>query len=86
MFFYKQPSAVAVESESNYNTFVIIFAQHLEHVIKSRIPGIQSLINKTVLELEAELSRLGKPIAADAGVRLCILLSLSCILSYQNLI
>lgn len=45
-------------------------------MIKSRIPGIQSLINKTVLELETELSRLGKPIAADAGVRLCIPLSL----------
>ncbi|KAJ4895951.1 Dynamin-related protein 1A [Raphanus sativus] len=38
--------------------------EHLEHVIKSRIPGVQSLINKTVLELESELSRIGKPIAA----------------------
>lgn len=42
--------------------------QHLEGVIKSKIPGIQSLINKTIAELESELSRLGKPIAADAGV------------------
>lgn len=46
-------------------------SQQLENVIKAKIPGIQSLINKTVLELETELSRLGKPIAADAGV--CVL-------------
>jgi hypothetical protein len=43
--------------------------QHLEQVIKSRIPGIQSLITKTIAELETELNRLGKPIANDAGVR-----------------
>jgi hypothetical protein len=42
--------------------------QHLEQVIKSRIPGIQSLITKTIAELETELKRLGKPIANDAGV------------------
>ena len=40
----------------------------METVIKSKIPGIQSLISKTISELETELSRLGKPIAADAGV------------------
>lgn len=44
--------------------------QHLEGVIKSRIPGIQSLISKTVADLEAELSHLGKPISTDAGVSL----------------
>lgn len=44
--------------------------QHLETVIKSRIPGLQSLISKTIAELESELSRLGKPIASDAGVRI----------------
>jgi len=42
--------------------------QHLETVIKSRIPGLQSLINKTIIELETELNRIGKPIAADTGV------------------
>ncbi|KAH9775094.1 Dynamin-related protein 1A [Citrus sinensis] len=47
-----------------------MLSKHLETVIKSRIPGIQSLISKTVLELENELSRLGKPIAADAGGKL----------------
>lgn len=47
-----------------------ILSKHLEQVIKSRIPGIQSLINKTIAELEGELNRLGKPIAADAGGKL----------------
>lgn len=47
---------------------MVLFLQHLESVIKSRIPGIQSLINKSIAEIEAELSRFGKPIAADAGV------------------
>ncbi|KAK8636222.1 hypothetical protein V6N13_004926 [Hibiscus sabdariffa] len=47
-----------------------VLSKHLETVIKSRIPGLQSLINKTILELETELSRLGKPIATDAGGKL----------------
>ncbi|KAG1346697.1 dynamin-related protein 5A [Cocos nucifera] len=47
-----------------------MLSKHLEQVIKSRIPGIQSLISKTVAELEAELKRLGKPIATDAGGKL----------------
>lgn len=49
--------------------------QHLESVIKSRIPGLQSMINKTIIDLETELSRIGRPIATDAGVRnlnLCV--------------
>ncbi|KAL6498834.1 hypothetical protein OROGR_028381 [Orobanche gracilis] len=47
-----------------------ILSKHLEAVIKSRIPGLQSLISKTIIELESELSRLGKPIATDAGGKL----------------
>ncbi|XP_027339992.1 dynamin-related protein 5A isoform X3 [Abrus precatorius] len=47
-----------------------MLSKHLETVIKSKIPGIQSLINKTIAELEAELTRLGKPVAADAGGKL----------------
>lgn len=40
----------------------------MESLIKSRIPGLQSLISKTILDLETELNRLGNPIAADSGV------------------
>lgn len=54
-----------------------MLSKHLENVIKSRIPSIQSLINKTIVELEAELSRLGKPIAADAGGKLYMIMEIS---------
>ncbi|ONK69156.1 uncharacterized protein A4U43_C05F19930 [Asparagus officinalis] len=53
-----------------------MMSKHLEQVIKSRIPGIQSLINKSIAELESELSRLGKPIAADAGGKLYMIMEI----------
>lgn len=43
--------------------------QHLETVIRQRIPSIISLINKTIDELNAELDRIGRPIAVDSGVK-----------------
>ncbi|XP_050144747.1 phragmoplastin DRP1B-like [Malus sylvestris] len=54
-----------------------VLSKHLEVVIKSRIPGLQSLVSKTIGELEAELSRLGKPIAADAGGKLYVIMEIS---------
>ncbi|XP_022959868.1 dynamin-related protein 5A isoform X2 [Cucurbita pepo subsp. pepo] len=53
-----------------------MLSKHLETVIKSRIPGLQSLINKTISELEAELSRLGKPIATDTGGKLYMIMEI----------
>ncbi|XP_065864134.1 phragmoplastin DRP1A [Euphorbia lathyris] len=53
-----------------------MLSKHLEQVIKSRIPGLQSLINKTILELEAEMSRLGKPVATDAGGKLYMIMEI----------
>ncbi|KAL9256676.1 Dynamin-related protein [Drosera capensis] len=53
-----------------------MLSKHLESVIKSRIPGLQSLINKTILELETELKRLGKPIATDAGGKLFMIVEI----------
>ncbi|KAK1257108.1 hypothetical protein QJS04_geneDACA023407 [Acorus gramineus] len=53
-----------------------MLSKHLESVIKSRIPGLQSLINKSILELESELSRLGKPVAADAGGKLYMIMEI----------
>ncbi|KAH9731548.1 Dynamin-related protein 1B [Citrus sinensis] len=54
-----------------------VLSKHLETVIKSRIPGLQSLISKTISELEAELTRLGKPIANDAGGKLYTAMEIS---------
>lgn len=42
--------------------------QHLEAVIKSRIPSILAMINKSIDEIEAELNQIGRPLANDAGV------------------
>ncbi|XP_057805823.1 dynamin-related protein 5A-like [Salvia miltiorrhiza] len=53
-----------------------ILSRHLEAVIKSRIPSLQSLINKTIIDLETELSRLGKPIATDAGGKLYMIMEI----------
>ncbi|XP_021280533.1 dynamin-related protein 1B [Herrania umbratica] len=53
-----------------------MLSKHLEMVIKSRLPGLQSLISKTIIDLEAELSRLGKPIAADAGGKLYMIMEI----------
>ncbi|KAK6919983.1 Dynamin stalk domain [Dillenia turbinata] len=53
-----------------------MLSKHLETVIKSRIPGLQSLINKTISEIESELSRLGKPVATDAGGKLYMIMEI----------
>nr|GEW78308.1 dynamin-related protein 1E [Tanacetum cinerariifolium] len=53
-----------------------LLSQHLESVIKSKIPGITSLISKGIDEMEAELDRLGRPIAVDAGAQLYTILEL----------
>nr|GEV63754.1 dynamin-related protein 5A [Tanacetum cinerariifolium] len=53
-----------------------MLSKHLEGVIKSRIPGLQSLISKTVADLEAELRHLGKPISADAGGKLLVIMDI----------
>eukprot|EP00249_Psilotum_nudum_P014912 c25064_g3_i1 orf=351-2180(+) len=53
-----------------------MLSKHLEAVIKSRIPNIQMLINKSIDELETEMNRLGRPIASDAGAQLYTILEL----------
>ncbi|XP_059651240.1 dynamin-related protein 5A-like [Cornus florida] len=53
-----------------------MLSKHLEHVIKSRIPGLQSLISKTIIDLETELSRLGKPVATDTGGKLYMVMEI----------
>lgn len=47
----------------------IYFMQHLEAVIRAKIPSIVAMINKTIDEIEAQLDKLGRPIGGDAGVR-----------------
>ncbi|XP_074563246.1 phragmoplastin DRP1C-like [Curcuma longa] len=53
-----------------------LLSNHLESVIRQRIPSIIALINKTIDELEAELDRLGRPIGADGGAQLYTILEM----------
>lgn len=53
-----------------------LLSKHLETVIRQRIPSIIALINKTIDELNAELDRIGRPIAVDAGAKLYTILEL----------
>ncbi|XP_039046788.1 dynamin-related protein 1E-like [Hibiscus syriacus] len=53
-----------------------VLSQHLESVIRARLPGITSLINKSIEELEAELSHLGRSVAVDSGAQLYTILEL----------
>ncbi|GMN38425.1 hypothetical protein TIFTF001_007653 [Ficus carica] len=51
-------------------------AEYLAKLLSKRIPSIISLINKTIDELNAELDRIGRPIAVDSGAQLYTILEL----------
>ncbi|KAK9740437.1 hypothetical protein RND81_03G035000 [Saponaria officinalis] len=53
-----------------------LLSKHLEVVIRQKIPGIIALINKTIDEINAELDRIGRPIAADGGAQLYTILEM----------
>ncbi|ONI07463.1 hypothetical protein PRUPE_5G121500 [Prunus persica] len=69
-YFFTTPEYKHLAPRMGSEHLAKMLSKHLETVIKSKILGIQPLISKTVAELEAELSRLGKPISADAGGKL----------------
>ncbi|XP_043716965.1 phragmoplastin DRP1C-like isoform X2 [Telopea speciosissima] len=53
-----------------------LLSQHLETVIRQRIPSIIALINKTIDELNAELDYLGRPIGSEGGAQLYTILDM----------
>ncbi|XLR16865.1 hypothetical protein S83_044803 [Arachis hypogaea] len=53
-----------------------LLSQHLEQVIRQKIPSIIALINKMIDELNAELDRIGRPIAVDSGAQLYTILEM----------
>ncbi|XP_047967911.1 phragmoplastin DRP1C-like [Salvia hispanica] len=53
-----------------------LLSQHLEQVIRQRIPSIIALINKTIDELNAELDRIGRPVGVDGGAQLYTILEM----------
>ncbi|XP_047330516.1 phragmoplastin DRP1C-like [Impatiens glandulifera] len=53
-----------------------LLSEHLEAVIRQRIPSIIALINKTIDELNAELDRIGRPVGVDGGAQLYTILEM----------
>ncbi|XP_064997783.1 phragmoplastin DRP1E isoform X2 [Musa acuminata AAA Group] len=75
-YFATSPDYSHVASRMGSEYLAKLLSKHLESVIRSRIPSITSLINKTIDELEAEMNHLGRPIAVDAGAQLYTILEM----------
>ncbi|KAL5551232.1 hypothetical protein UlMin_001408 [Ulmus minor] len=75
-FFTSSPDYAHLASKMGSEYLAKILSKHLESVIKARLPGIASLINKSIDELKRELDYLGRPVAIDAGAQLYIILEL----------
>ncbi|PKA50104.1 Dynamin-related protein 1E [Apostasia shenzhenica] len=75
-YFATSPDYSHLASKMGSEYLAKLLSQDLESVIKARIPSITSLINKTSDELEAELDRLGRPVAVDEGAKLYTILEL----------
>ncbi|KAE8055543.1 hypothetical protein FH972_012376 [Carpinus fangiana] len=75
-FFATSPDYGHLTSKMGSEYLAKLLSKHLESVIKARIPGITSLINRSIDELEAELDHLGRPVAVDAGAQLYTILEL----------
>ncbi|XVF02915.1 hypothetical protein REPUB_Repub04eG0215900 [Reevesia pubescens] len=75
-YFETSPDYGHLASKMGSEYLAKLLSQHLEIVIRQRIPSIIALINKTIDELNAELDRIGRPIAADGGAQLYMILEL----------
>ncbi|KAF9689714.1 hypothetical protein SADUNF_Sadunf01G0120900 [Salix dunnii] len=75
-FFSSSPDYGHLASRMGSEYLAKLLSKHLESVIKTRIPGITSLINRSIDELESELDHLGRPVAIDAGAQLYTILEL----------
>ncbi|EEF33605.1 dynamin, putative [Ricinus communis] len=75
-FFASSPDYRHLAGRMGAEYLAKLLSKHLESVIKSRISGITSLVNRSIDELEAELDHLGRPVAIDAGAQLYTVLEL----------
>lgn len=75
-YFETSPDYGHLASKMGSEFLAKLLSKHLELVIRQRIPSIIALINKTIDELNAELDRIGRPIAADGGAQLYMILEL----------
>ncbi|XP_017636658.2 phragmoplastin DRP1C-like isoform X2 [Gossypium arboreum] len=75
-YFETSPDYGHLASRMGSEYLAKLLSEHLELVIRQRIPSIIALINKTIDELNAELDRIGRPIATDGGAQLYMILEL----------
>ncbi|XVF85457.1 hypothetical protein PTKIN_Ptkin17bG0119400 [Pterospermum kingtungense] len=75
-YFETSPDYGHLASKMGAEYLAKLLSKHLELVIRQKIPSIIALINKTIDELNAELDRIGRPIAADGGAQLYMILEL----------
>ncbi|PON47128.1 Dynamin superfamily [Parasponia andersonii] len=75
-FFANSPDYGHLASKMGSEYLAKLLSKHLESIIKARLPGILSLINKSIDEIERELDYLGRPVAIDAGAQLYTILEL----------
>ncbi|KAJ6324154.1 hypothetical protein OIU76_011450 [Salix suchowensis] len=75
-YFETSPEYGHLTSKMGAEYLAKLLSKHLETVIRQRIPSIIALINKTIDELNAELDRIGRPIAVDSGAQLYTILEL----------
>lgn len=75
-YFETSPEYGHMASKMGAEYLAKLLSKHLETVIRQRIPSIIALINKTIDELNAELDRIGRPIAVDGGAQLYTILEL----------
>ncbi|KAJ8490414.1 hypothetical protein OPV22_012135 [Ensete ventricosum] len=75
-YFATSPDYSHLASRMGSEYLAKLLSKQLESVIRSRIPSITSLINKTIDELEAEMNHLGRPVAVDAGAQLYTILEM----------
>ncbi|XP_072967351.1 phragmoplastin DRP1E-like [Typha angustifolia] len=75
-YFASSPDYSHLASKMGSEYLAKLLSQHLESVIKARIPSIISLVNRTIDELETEMDKIGKPVAVDAGAQLYTILDL----------
>ncbi|KAK3014822.1 hypothetical protein RJ639_008298 [Escallonia herrerae] len=75
-FFATSPDYSHLASRMGSEYLAKLLSKQLEAVIKACIPGMMSLINKSIDDLEEELNHLGKPVAVDSGAQLYTILEL----------
>ncbi|KAL1190882.1 Phragmoplastin DRP1E [Cardamine amara subsp. amara] len=75
-YFDTSPDYGHLASKMGSEYLAKLLSKNLESVIRSRIPSILSLINKSIEELERELDRMGRPVAIDAGAQLYTILEM----------